>query len=135
MISAMETHDMWIRICFWGDICSVRDGYPRFRDTQLGARNEIGVLCKERKKMFCLESLRGEIRSDTYLVSSFDLNTIPSLEQDETTVILIQFRSYLPMNRGFVLVITGYPEIVRGHRSLSNVGHNNLEIVLDRGDG
>ena len=47
-----------------------------------------------------------EIRSDAHLVSSLDLNAIPSLEQDEMTILLVQFRSYLPVDRGFVLVIT-----------------------------
>ena len=75
------------------------------------------------------------IRSDAYQFSSFDLNPIPSLEQDEMAVLLVQFRPYLSVNRRFVLVIARYPEILEGHCSLSNVRRDSLKVVLDRGDG
>jgi len=93
------------------------------------------VLRKKKKKR--LERLRNgtEIRSDAYQVSSFDMNAIPSLEQDEVTVLLVQFRPHLSVNRGFVLMITRYPEILRGYCPLSNIRHDSLEIVLDRGNG
>lgn len=78
---------------------------------------------------------RAAIRSETYLASSFYLNTIPPLEQDEMTVFLIQFRPYLSVNRGLVLMIAGYPEILRGDCSLSNIRCDSLKIVLDRSDG
>lgn len=93
------------------------------------------MLCKRRA--FRLERLHNgtEIRSDAYQVSSFDLDPIPSLEQDKMTISLIQFRPYLPVNRGFVLVITRYPEIFRGHCSLADIRHDSLKIVLDGGDG
>ena len=130
----MGTYDLWVRTCFWGCIRSVRSGDSRLCDIQLRTRNEIGVLCGESA---LLESLHSgtEIRSNSYLVSPLDLNTIPSIEQDKMAVILVQFRPYLPVNRGFVLVITRYPEILRGNRSFSDVGHDDLEIVLDRSDG
>lgn len=76
-----------------------------------------------------------EIRSEAYQVPSFDLNAVPSLEQDKMAVVLFQFRPYLSVDRGFVLVITRYPEILGGYCSLPNVRYDSLKIVLDRGDG
>jgi hypothetical protein len=51
------------------------------------------------KKGLFLRTCGGtEIRSAAHLLSPFDLNTIPPLEQDEMTVFLIQFRPYLAVN-------------------------------------
>lgn len=75
----------------------------------------------------------SEIRSDTYL-SPFDSNTVPPLKQDEITIRFVQFRPHLSVNRRFALVVTRYPEILRGYHTLSDIRHDGPEIVLNRGD-
>ena len=131
--NATKTYDPWVQIYLLRHICSVRNYHSGVRDTQLRARDEIRVLCKYPSNKSLYNG--AEIGSDAYRVSSFDLDTVPSLERDELTILFVQFRPYLSVDRGFVLAITRYPKIFRGYYSLSDIRHDRLKIVLDRGDG